>query len=290
MLKWFWSYRWLLFWGAVTIACAYLTALHFGLLYGPDYICHQSEYSDCEYRTAGDPALVFLRKSMDFLNYIGPAIAALAAVAVAAFTFTLWRSTEKLWEAAENQRRDGRKAIAASIASARAALKQVRLSERNSEMELRAYVEIDHVSYDKNPTDDDAPWVIQIVVKNFGRTPANDVTVATESFLGIKQDENEIFNLSDSAYVSPKIRIPPQHLQTVRRPAEIDPGLTGFQKASESGDLSYIWGSVSYSDVFGNNHSFTFQFLCRFRNVGSFVLCNVGNSKEISWRGSQQQA
>jgi hypothetical protein len=48
-------------------------------------------------------AVYVLVKAAEFLNFYGALITAIATIAIAAFTFTLKRSTDRLWEAGEKQ-------------------------------------------------------------------------------------------------------------------------------------------------------------------------------------------
>lgn len=88
----------------------------------------QAQHRDC---TLYDIQSAFIGRLFVFLDEHNGALTALAGIAVAAFTFTLWQSTEKLWAEAQQQRRDGRRAVLANIAAARAARKSADVAEKS---------------------------------------------------------------------------------------------------------------------------------------------------------------
>jgi hypothetical protein len=94
-------------------------------------------------------------------------INAFAAVAVAVFTFTLWRSTLKLWETGEKQ-------IAIAKVSADAAIESNKLSRDLSVAENRPWLSVNIIIghrglyFDENGANLD----LVFIVKNTGKTPA----------------------------------------------------------------------------------------------------------------------
>jgi hypothetical protein len=85
-----------------------------------------------------------------------------ATVAVAVFTFTLWRSTLKLWEAGEKQRESNE----------RIAPLQRQSSEKIGEAQVRAYVNIKSASIDFL-SNDTLPRVM-FIASNSGQSPARN--------------------------------------------------------------------------------------------------------------------
>lgn len=80
---------------------------------------------------------------------------ALATVAVAAFTLTLWLSTDKLWRAHE---------------------RQFTLASSTAEQELRAYILVSGARVYR--IDDPEQRTIKLSIRNFGKTPAANVKMA----------------------------------------------------------------------------------------------------------------
>jgi hypothetical protein len=66
-------------------------------------ICDQASQAKVEDCPSYNIVLVTLWHLREALNSYSGAIAALATIAIAAFTWTLWRSTDKLWKSAERQ-------------------------------------------------------------------------------------------------------------------------------------------------------------------------------------------
>jgi hypothetical protein len=89
------SWLWLALASVTIIFVAYLAALHFGAVNGGDEICKDYPYPHAKDCTRFDRALVFTWQIGKALNRWAPAVAAIAAIAVAAFTLTLKWSTDK---------------------------------------------------------------------------------------------------------------------------------------------------------------------------------------------------
>lgn len=101
--------------------------------------------------------MTFLGNAMSILNNDAGAISAIATIAVAAFTLTLWRSTDKLWRAGERQLKI---AQAATDAATRQAQMMVNI-------ELPIFV-IESV----RTLQGSASRGVEIKLGNHGRTPA----------------------------------------------------------------------------------------------------------------------
>jgi hypothetical protein len=84
-----------------------------------------------------------------FIDQNDGTITALATFLIALFTLTLWQSTNKLWDGAEKERK---------------------LSEDTAKRQLRAYVHVEDVIISLVRTE--FYPLIQIIIKNFGATPA----------------------------------------------------------------------------------------------------------------------
>ena len=194
------------------------------------------------------------------------AITAVSTIIIALFTITLYIATSGLLQAA----RDDGVLTRESIDDAR----------ESSERQLRAYVDIDQIFFDQNPSNKESGWFILVILKNFGSTPALELSVKVETSLGLR-DEAEEFPFTDNAHTHPKSRIPPGHHATATAPPRIPPGLSGFNTVARSGEFAYAWGEVEYADAFGRRWWFRFQHVCRFRNnSGSFAQCEGGNIPE----------
>ncbi|MDE1884045.1 MAG: hypothetical protein KGH70_08745 [Rhodospirillales bacterium] len=78
--------------------------MQLGLLPAVVNVCKEGANTPCEYQTTYNVSYYGIRWIIRELAYFNGLITALAGCAVAWFTYTLWRSTEKLWRSAEVQR------------------------------------------------------------------------------------------------------------------------------------------------------------------------------------------
>jgi hypothetical protein len=160
-------------------------------------------------------------------------IIALGTIIIAMFTFTLWRSTRKLWEAAEQQRRDMLRSIMAAETSANAAKRSADLIP-NIE---RPYVLISSITveFTFNAAIGRSIPNITITFHNYGRTPANsDEMIIVTRILGQEPGDIGTFNPRD------------------------DPNLIAFEREIIIGaDKTFACNSLC-SDTIGddNNHDF----------------------------------
>ncbi len=115
MMKWAREHRWALLWG---IYCTVLISLLLPFHYP---ICDASKNADHENCPTYQVAIYLVIECGMFLDAHAGSIAALAGLAVAWFTYTLWQSTDKLWKAGELQRKEARKALLIEIAANRTA-------------------------------------------------------------------------------------------------------------------------------------------------------------------------
>ena len=117
--------------------------------------------------------------------------------------------TRKAVKAAEDASKDADNAIAIAARNADAATDLVRLSEKNSQLELRAYLEFDGVRIDRYVDFDDAKnkdakgMRFSATVKNHGRTPSENVDFSmgvkcrfTKNGEVVNIGENEIKNVA----------------------------------------------------------------------------------------------
>jgi hypothetical protein len=126
---------------------------------GQDAVCHSYQ---------AVPFVGF--KIVQSLDKAGVAITAFATIAIALFTFTLKRSTDKLWAAGERQ--------ISAVEEAN------RISQQAIVAGQRAWLSVDGVKFIA-PTkigEDEYILRVEAVVKNVGQTPATSVQVEFESY------------------------------------------------------------------------------------------------------------
>ncbi len=162
------------------------------------------------------------------------------------------------------------------------AIRQYRDGQKSSQRELMAYVDISHAAYDRAPDEPNARWEIDIVFKNFGQTPARNVIIKVETTVGPKRDESKVFEFTPAAKTQSPTRIAPGNQLIVSGPPGIKPGDAGFTGAGNAKLHSYIWGEISYLDVFDRLAQVRFQMVCEFsRGVQSFSYCEAGNTDRL---------
>lgn len=147
------KYRWWLILASATI---FLLMFRFELSVLPEAIadkCKEPAHGYNNYCPGYVVAGAFLDSAAAFLKPYSDALTAIAGLIVAIFTATLWTTTRQMW---------------------RASVEQLRHSEVTAERQLRAYVmiekaHIENLQIGKTPK-------ARIVIKNWGQTPAYNVT------------------------------------------------------------------------------------------------------------------
>ncbi|HEX4301239.1 MAG TPA: hypothetical protein VHZ78_00490 [Rhizomicrobium sp.] len=180
-------------------------------------------------------------------------LTAIATIAVAAFTLTLWLS-------ADGQARLTREAIDES--------------KRSSERQLRAYVFVDTCSLQKDVNDGESPWEIHLQIKNYGLTPTSNIRIVAQRNVSDIVGDDPEYPLAISAQPIAYAPIPPGHFFTVRAPI-----MTPAQRstAAQNGQRVYTWGRVDYRDAFGKERWLMFQMEHMLDNVHEFRFCRAGN-------------
>jgi hypothetical protein len=155
------------------IGVIFIAAIVFELWFVPIYgeICSKNEYTGAKDCAAYNVILVILWHISKALNDHGVAITTLATIAIAGFTWTLKRSTDKLWDASK---------------------KQTKLTKRLFAAEQRPWVSVELTPDPNGRLTVTAGHVrvdIKISYRNHGLTPALKVILGNVTVL---HDETEI--------------------------------------------------------------------------------------------------
>jgi len=216
------------------------------------------------------------------LDALGVAITALATIAIAWFTWSLRRSTDKLWDAGERQLKllDDTSAaqsrdMQASVAAAEAA---VSVAQDTARRQLRAYVCVAGLIRTKDPGEPDGPgFAIWIDVKNVGQTPAYDL------FHWAKIDVREFpLNGGFDIYCveSPSRCIISSGDKNIAFTA-FKRDLTPLEEQAilANGKAIYVYGEIDYRDIFGKRYINQFRFRCNGQGypIGLFKADGEGN-------------
>ena len=152
------------------------------------------------------------------------------------------------------------------------------IMRRTAIRQLRAYVAVDCAKFIRNQKNDNAPWSIDIAIKNFGLTPARKLGVKAEVEIGQPKASDIIIPLPTKAVPRSSADLSPQHSRTVRIECpELSCGDTGFTAAHFAGSKAYLWGRADYIDVFKKHRFVSFQMVCHFEELADFAVCDDGN-------------
>jgi hypothetical protein len=274
----------------VAVLCIYVIALWTWTLFGfstQASICDPP--SGAQNCTSHNILVTLILYAVYELSSYGVLITALATIAIAYFTLTLKRSTDKLWEAADQQFKLAKETsdrqafeIQNQIDIAREANRAAQKSADAAVAADRArlYVNITHnfmdcinaaSAYENTPTVDENPLaashlpMAKIRFKNYGKTPAILVEVAT----GIVYSETVPDPVWDVKVVNENIIGVDQ---TTEEFSEVISGTQmtlGMAKKVRDGIATiWIFGYASYDDVFGERQ--THRFFQRLVRVGHY--------------------
>jgi hypothetical protein len=216
-------------------------------------ICEQSATNDEQHcATYRVPSFLFI-EATKIANDYGAAITALATIAIAAFTWTLKRSTDRLWDAGE---------------------RQLDHLEDSAERQLRAYIHVASTRVEKVDQPNDRS--VTIAVKNYGRTPALMVRFrAGESVREWPLATNLPLPGDIQTGIEP---LPPARESYMNIPVSLlSPWEEGELKGGRAG--IYAWGRIDYLDVFQRPHWTTFRLVCQGSGLkrGYMHTCPDGN-------------
>jgi hypothetical protein len=217
------------------------------------------------------------------LDALGVAITALATIAIAWFTWSLRRSTDKLWDAGERQLEllsatsaAQSSEMKASVAAAEAA---VNVAQDTAKRQLRAYVTVNGVIRTKDPGDlNGEGFAVLIDVKNSGQTPASDLLQWAR--IEIREFPLET-NLPIHCLENPPRGILPPETKNLAFPT-FTRALTIIEENAVLANHTavYVYGEVDYFDVFGDRHLTQFRFRCNGQGygLGMFKADSEGNN------------
>jgi hypothetical protein len=172
-------------------------------------------------------------------------------------------------------------ALFAAWLAFQAVQEQIAEAAVSSERQLRAYVLIDYARFDQPEGQGEAEsfWPLIVTLKNYGQTPALNLTVQICSEMDVQAATERILEIPDTARTFPSVPLAPSHISTVRF-GGIE-GRATWLRLAAAGRAGYIWGRVDYADVFGRPHFVTFQMECRFADgAANFCFLEHGNSTD----------
>jgi hypothetical protein len=159
---------------------------------------------------------------------------------------------------------------------------QIAEARKSSERQLRAYVFVDEAHFARPETEDgDArPWLIHVVIKNFGQTPAFNLTIKAARGIDLNAANSKALEIPSDADISPCVAVAPNHVTTMRL-GGLENGVIDWRQAARLRQKVYLWGRVDYFDVFGHPHFTAFQMVCAFEQwVHQFGFLQHGNGTD----------
>jgi hypothetical protein len=231
-----------------------------------DKICAQAgkaDHTDC---AAYELALVVLWHLATFFEDHDGAITAVFTIVLALSTLFLWRSTNRLWKAAAVQSDDMKKTIAEAIRSANAMENVARAVEVSASIaqessatlkdvtarQMRAYLSVlvhggSYQERSRNIKFEARPALI-----NTGHTPAHKVTYrAKADVLPFPLADDYVFSDPEDTLRSAAVLGPQQNfvLNAIVESLYEEEDVENIKRGR--GRRVFIWGTVSYEDVFG---------------------------------------
>lgn len=205
-----------------------------GLIPAHYEICEINQYTEHEHCADYQLLPFFFIKAQKTLDAIGVAITALSTIAIAAFTYYLKKSTDRLWDAGE---------------------RQLSHLEGTPERQLRAYVLIENGRVERDFGSKRLKAILTI--KNSGQTPAYDLRhssavrfVPLEAGTGFFDDEVS----KQKLIIAPNGQVP------IEIYSKLDFELENFHQYKAGGLKVLVYGQFKYRDAFKNIQTTDFIF------------------------------
>jgi hypothetical protein len=181
-----------------------------------------------------------------------------STIAIAAFTYTLWRATTGLFIMAQRQSDDMRESLDIAKQSADAATKTVDTMKDTASKELRAYVAPAAASIEVLP----GRVLAKIEIRNTGKTMAKETRVRVD----FRPDKMTVMTYADDVHITDysiwktgKSILMPNSVW--RHYAEIPRTEDEFEKLKHGVDKITISGRIDYIDIFDQARWTIFSFL-----------------------------
>jgi hypothetical protein len=259
-------------------------------------ICESNQYTGKESCSSHNVVYVVIWYIGHWFDVSSAVITALATVAIASFTLTLKRATDRLWIAGERQLRHAQRE--ASDARSRSwreerqtreqidILQQSATATRNlavnardtARRELRAYVLVSGAKV--HYVDEPLRRRVEITIKNFGRTPAHNLRfwagAGVREFPLVSPLDQPPDGLRISSDVLPPGRASEMIVPIRRVHMDMESALQGGTSATAA---IFIFGQITYLDAFNQERITDFRLMCWGEGFGSGKAspCEEGN-------------
>jgi hypothetical protein len=234
--------------------------------------CHESRNPPRKECANYHVALVSLWRVGEILHTYHGLLTALATLAVAVFTWTLWRSSEKMWRVTKASADAAAKSAAAAERTVGQMEKAAQQQMHNTRMEAGAWIFGSPWWGDINTTN----GKVHMLASNHGRTPGLIIRYHMEFRRTPPQDDGPNDPRYDESYVN-------------KTPQVLGAGEKTFQLEHEfewNGSDMFAVGFIEYEDAFGGKN--TTRFCNHFRtqrSAGSRAYNTIRPDKSESYTG-----
>jgi hypothetical protein len=218
----------------------------------------------------------------EFIERNEGAIEAVGTLFVAFFTFTLWASTERLGimaaeqgEAMEKSIKEAANATEATNAIAKATRDNAALMEGILRKQMRAYITVEASSAVCQDRKSNLRFGASPRITNAGLTPARNVSYQiTAAILDANLPNDYQFENLGVKYVNDATLIPRQgfggtaHVEEYFEESEVEEIMSAKNKRL------YVWGTVTYDDIYGGSWTTNFCYHFFFCMDGGAVKWN----------------
>ena len=187
-----------------------------------------------------------------------------AAFGVSVWAVCLLKKTLDATKNAVEQAREGTQAANAAV----------EVTERTAKAQLRAYVHIEQVW--REPTEYAPKDLVAVKIRNSGQSFAFDVSVRSRFFWTADRHAAQFPADHQEMSKTPKSVIGPNAIQTIS--AYVPHDHAGYAKFLRGDGCIFIYGRVTYKDIFGEEHWSDFRLWNDDQPIASFSNCAEGNS------------
>ena len=265
---------------AFGILALFLFAVHAGWVPWSHEICEQDAEAGGKTCTDYDPALVIIWQAFEILKESSEAIIALGTIALAIFTATLWRATDRLLASAKEDGERMERSIAEAAKAATAmegvaastatnALQLAETVEINrsigraqrflGEAQLRANVSVLVGGFARLQHETGLRFETQPLMRNTGHTAARNLRWRVRCAV-LPNPIPKGFRFPIPAPQEGSALLPPGETITMTAIMEgmVNDELVYPAAANASGWGFFVWGYVIYEDIFRHTHRTTF--------------------------------
>jgi hypothetical protein len=251
---------------------ALLFAVHLGWIPAPHEICERNANTHQNTCSSHDPAFVVVLEGFKILQQGSEAIIALGTLALAIFTFTLWRATDRLLTSAKEDGARMERSIT-EAAKAASAMEGVATAMENNakntetvvsqqrrfgEMQMRAYLSVLIGSATYQERERNWKFEARPLLKNTGNTTARKIKWRIgAAILPIPLPDDFKFPLPPALKGSSIMGAFQDGNMMGTVPDFVDDAAIAEIKRGTGRSL-FVWGYVRYEDVFGKLHRNTF--------------------------------